>query len=180
MDSLIQNALAYYDKGIEKYKKIFEKIDHDKTLLIKSTHDLMKNHIELYDKNGNKMLTAEYECIGEYFNNLWIWSWAYPLDYNESILAKKILNYGVNLNTITVNDKKSSNFNTLNIFLKSELVTSRIYILNKIQLEIHIAIAGYLCKNPIIFVDKQNKLSDENNYIINSYYFLSNIKLNKL
>lgn len=173
MDNLIQTALAYYDKNMLKYKEIFKKVDSSKVLNFENKHDLEPNVIELYDNNGNKLMTANYEKVGSYINNLWIWSWASTEITTKNIkLAKKILNYGVDLIAIYDDKSREYKYNSINIFLKTELVTSRIFISNRLQLDIHLAIASYICKNPIIF-SVYLKTNGLNYY---DYYFLSNIK----
>jgi|APSaa5957512622_1039677.scaffolds.fasta_scaffold50727_2 hypothetical protein len=173
MDTFIQNALAYYDKNMKKYKKIFNKVDHSKVLLFESGHDLEPDTLELYDKDGNKLLTANYDHIGSYINNLWIWSWATTTVSPNIKLSKKILNYGIDLSLIK--DVRFKDYNLINLLLKTELVTSRIFIMNKIQLDIHLAIASYICKYPIIF----GVLNKTDNIEVYDYHFLSDIKLTK-
>ena len=56
---------------------------------------------------------------------------------NQINLIKKVLNYGINLD----NDS---------IFLKSELITSRFKIVNSLQLDMHLAIASYISKEPFV------------------------------
>mgnify|MGYP007066229942 CR=1 FL=1 len=171
MNILIQNALSYYDKNMHKYKKIFDKVDHSKALVIENKHDLEPDMIELFDKNGKKLLTATTERIGKFINNLWIWCWALMFETTKrGRLSKKILDYGVNL--ILIESPKFKEQNFINMLLKTELVTSRIFIMNKLHFDIHLAISSYICKNPIIF---GLCISEEIN--IYDYYFLSNIKL---
>ena len=55
-----------------------------------------------------------------------------------SYISRKILNYGLDLTP----DEQ---------FLKSELITSRFRISSKIQLDIHVALASYLTKMPLIY-----------------------------
>jgi hypothetical protein len=58
---------------------------------------------------------------------------------NSTYLSRKLLNYGLDIDNEEL------------IQLKSELITSRFKIKNTLQLDIHLALAGYLCKNPIIY-----------------------------
>lgn len=176
MDRLVQNALSYYDEHMQKYQKIFNKVDHSKTLTITNQFDLESDSIELFDKNGNKLLTANIEYIGKYINNLWIWSWS-TMEYSTKNirLSKKILDYGINLIIVQENgDDKIKHKNSMNLLLKTELTSSRVFISNKLYLDMHLAIAGYICKRPIIFGLTINE--DVKYY---NYYFLSNIRIEK-
>lgn len=137
---LIINALKYYDLNNGKYFKIFDKIKYYS--IVRSESDLEHNIVIFYDKHKNVILQSKYEILGIYNSdsNLWAWSWAMPsYQKNEVYLARKILNYGLDL------------IPHESLFLKSELITSRFKINDVIQLDIHAAIASYISKNPIVY-----------------------------
>jgi hypothetical protein len=177
----VTNALEYYDTNIEKYKNIFKNIRYIKFEF--GEDDLTYNIINMYDKNKNKIFSSRYELIGTYNNeyNLWVWSWSRPtMKRNNTFTTKKLVNYGIDL------DPKYS-------FLKSELITSRFRITNPIQIDIHISLASYLSKNPVIFkysIGKKNiestefdefidiTLTDETEYSETNYFFI--LDYNKL
>jgi len=135
---LVLNALKYYDTNSEKYSKIFTKTKYYSLEMTQS--DIEHNIIILFDKDKNEIFRSRYEYLGLYYSHLklWVWGWSIAsLQKNEILLSKKILNYGIDL---------GKDF----AFLKSELITSRFRISDEIQLDIHISIASYIAKNPII------------------------------
>ncbi|AYV78752.1 MAG: hypothetical protein Edafosvirus30_3 [Edafosvirus sp.] len=136
---LVADALEYYDKNIDQYGNMFKDIKYI-SFEIKSS-DIQHNIIHMYDKDKNEIFRSNYEVIG-LFNNMsktWTWAWSNPVfSKNTTYISKKILNYGIDLDP----DVK---------FLKTELITSRFRISSMIQLDIHVAIASYLSKKPVIF-----------------------------
>ena len=145
---LIPIALEYYDNNIEKYEKFVKKVKNID--FQKSQSDLEHNKITFIDKNNNKIYTSRYENIGIYSTkeNIWTWAWSVPVfEKNSIFLIKKMLNYGIDLND--------------NVFLKGELITSRFKISNKYQLDIHLALASYICKQQMIFIIKNNSNMDK-------------------
>ena len=152
----VTNALEYYDANIEKYKNIFKNIKYIK--FAHGENDMSYNIINMYDKNKDKIYSSRYEVIGIYNNeyNLWVWSWSIPtMKKNNTFTTKKIVNYGIDL------DPKYK-------FLKSELITSRFRISNPIQIDIHLSLASYLSKNPVIFkynIGKQHTETIDEEYV---------------
>ena len=137
---LITQSLNYYDINTEKYSKLYDKFKYYS--IITSESDTDHNRIVFYDKNKEIIFKTRYEILGMYnaTSNLWIWGWSIPsLQKNELYLSRKILNYGFD---VLLNESH---------FLKSELITSRFRISDTLQLNIHISIASYISKNPMIF-----------------------------
>ena len=168
-NTIIKSALSYYDQNNSKYTDLFDKIKMTK---IKSnTKDMSKSKIFFYDNNNKLFMKGDYEIAGNFYNKykLWIWSWAIPvLVKNKTLLSRKILNYGLDID--------SSNKPAINFFIKSELTTSRFKI-NKLQLDIHIALISYICKEPIIYpyIDYLSD-TDKDNYVI-WYMFILNLEV---
>lgn len=139
--NIFSKALEYYDMHKEKYFEINNKIKFIK--FIKAKNDYEHNLIEFYDENKNKILSSRYEIMG-YFkkkSNNWKWAWANTrLNPNTIFLSKKILNYGLDLESTPEN-----------MFIKNELITGEFNVKNKLQIELHISIASYLSKKPFIF-----------------------------
>lgn len=138
-NDIIQTAFSYYDKNSEKYEMKFihvQYVDFKKT-----DKDTDRNIINMYDKDNKLLFSYKYELIGVFYgiSNTWSWGWSLPrFTKNTVYTSRKILEYGLDLD----ND---------NVFLKTELVTSRFKISNPIQLDLHLAIASYLSKIPIIY-----------------------------
>jgi len=168
--NLIANALEYYDLHNQKYEKLLNnavRLEVDTKL-----GDLNSPQITLFDKNDKELLTAEYQYIGMYYKlfDIWVWAWGHSLyDKNATKLSRKILEYGLDLRPN----------NILNGILRAQLITSRFKIQKKAQLDIHLALAGYLTKQPIIYKYK-NVLDNKNpnNYTIECYSLI-NIKVKK-
>lgn len=137
-DEIIAPALEFYDRTNEQYKSLFDKLSPLKFKKDASEHDLEHNKITFYDDQKKELLTSNYEVVGIYssVHKMWSWGWSIPLlRKNEIYISRKILNYGLDIE--------------YSIFLKTELVTSRFEISDKIQLDIHLAIATYLSKKVI-------------------------------
>jgi len=137
--TLVNNALEYYDKNIDKYKHKFKDIVY--LSLDYKDNDIEQNNIIFYDRNLRVLFTSKFERLGMYDAKTGIWSWAWTIPKykkNETNIIRKILNYGAEL------DPSS-------IYIKTELVTSRFRITNNAQLDLHCALASYLSKKPIIF-----------------------------
>lgn len=137
--TIVVNALEYFDTNNEKYRHLFKNAKFIK--FITATNDMDHNTIVIYDKNKDEILNSRYEIIGLYNNdsNIWAWAWSIPVfKKNSTYTSKKIINYGMNL------DPEVS-------FLKTELITSRFKIANHIQLDIHVSLASYISKNPVVY-----------------------------
>lgn len=161
--NLIKNSLNYYDKNMEKYNKFLSKIRYVNFVFY--TEDTKKSIIIFYDKDKKEIFKSRYEVLGAYNNTskTWIWGWSIPnASKNLTFISKKILNYGLDIDD---NDE--------NLFLKTELITSRFRITNEIQLEIHIAISSYISKIPLLFnihilPERLMKLNENKFYEINT------------
>lgn len=139
--NIVTNSLEYYDKNMEKYDKIISKIKYWKVESVDS--DLEHSKIIFYDKNKKEIFKTRYEIIGLYndISNTWVWAWSIPFfRRNSTYISKKILNYGLDIPP-----------DTENRFLKSELITSRFRVSDKIQLDLHVSIASYISKKPMIY-----------------------------
>lgn len=170
INTLVSDALEYFDTNHEKYGLYFKNVKSIKFEEAMSDTDYYK--IIFYDKNQNMMGKSRYENIGIYSQKGRVWTWAWSISTfakNTINIIRKVLNYGIDID----NSKK---------FLKNELITSRFEISNKIQIDIHIAIASYLSKQPAIFIIKKLPYSVDKNEIVNEvdfytdsddlYYFL--------
>jgi len=163
--SIIPTSLEYYDKNMQKYKSLLRKIKGHK--LETTPFDMEKNKIILYGKDNEIILKTEYEIIGFYNNPYKMWSWAWSVPWfkkNSTYISRKILFYGLDLDS------------TEDLFLKTELLTSRFQITDVVQLELHIAIASYLAKKPLIYNYKHHfDTKDPENYTIYYLFLLSDI-----
>jgi hypothetical protein len=102
--------------------------------------DASRNIIEFYDKDKNKIFESEYELIGSFtpHNKIWSWAWSIPIiKSSHTYIIGKIFNYARQLPTTE-------------LFLRTELLTSKFKISTSIQLDIHTSIASYLSKQPFI------------------------------
>jgi hypothetical protein len=139
--NIILNSLEYYDKNSETYNKLLSKAKYYKQK--KRYGDMQHHTIFFYDKNKKEIFKSNYELIGLYnhFSKLWSWAWSIPwLRKNEAYLSRKILNYGLD----TVPEEGS-------MYMRTELITSRFRISNPIQLDLHVSMASYLSKMPLVY-----------------------------
>ena len=137
--SIVPDALDYFDKYNEYYENYLKNVRYIE--INYSNIDTSHSVIILYDSKKKELFRSRYETIGlhDETEQVWIWSWAIPTSRKTTtIISRKILNYGVDMNT---ND----------LVLKTELITSRFKISNPIQIDIHLAISAYLSKQKLIF-----------------------------
>ena len=137
--TLVTNALEYYDINNETYENVLKNVTYIK--IRESSNDIDRNVLILYDGNKKKIIQSSYEIIGVYNSgtNTWTWAWAIPIfKKNSTNIVRKLWNYGTSLDPSVK-------------YLKTELITSRFRVADKIQLDIHVGIAGYLSKNPLIY-----------------------------
>jgi hypothetical protein len=149
--SLVKDALAYYDTNNEKYNKII--LDNKYFKIIKNKLDSEHNTIILYNENKKEIYKSRYEIIGiyDFYNSVWTWGWSIvDLRKNTTSIIRKVLQYGLEL------DPEDN-------FIKIELINSRFRVSNRTQLDIHLAIASYLSKKPVIYelVIDENKESQK-------------------
>ena len=165
---LIVNSFNYFDKNKEKYNNKFDKVNY--ISIDSNKKDLEHDIMYFYDSDFKELFKSRFERIGIFdkISGIWIWGWAVShFKKNETNIIRKILHYGTEL------DPDS-------IFLKTELTTSRFKITNRVQLDLHCAIASYLSKKPIIFkynLFNLHRLID-NKYldILNPDYTINNDK----
>jgi hypothetical protein len=136
---LVNNSLEYYDKNIEEYQYVLNKIYYCK--FIDSDKDLEYNKIIFYNKDKEELFTTRYENIGIYqdINKLWSWAWSIStLKKNTTNIIRKILTYGTELDSDS-------------LFIKNELITSKFKITHETQIDIILAISAYLSKKTFIY-----------------------------
>lgn len=161
VNTLVSDALEYFDINHEKYDPFFKNVKSIK--FEEATNDLDHYKIIFYDKNGNMIGKSRYENIGIYSQKGQIWTWAWSVSTfakNTINIIRKVLNYGIDID----NSKR---------FLKNELITSRFKISDKTQIDIHIAIASYLSKQPATFIIKKLPYSLEKNEIVSDVNFFN-------
>ena len=136
----ITDSLEKYDKNNDFYDNMFKNIHSVKYIMNDSEIDY--DQVLFYDKDGKKIIEANYEIAGTYFvkKMVWVWPWS-DATYNKKLItkSKNLLLYGLKLSS-------EQNFS-----LKLELINSRFLISDPIQIDIHLAIASELSKNPCIF-----------------------------
>ena len=163
--SLVPRALEFYDGGHEKIKMLNRLAESAVPNIIFYQGDLGRSKIEFTDKEKNILLTSEFEYIGIYYPKMkvWSWPWAVPgTNKNDTYLSRKILEYGLDISSDVL------------LGLKMELITSRFFVTDAVQVDIHLAVSAYLLKNPYIYQHVIRVDEDSDNYFI---YFL--ILLNK-
>ncbi len=143
--SVVKDALEYYDRNMENYEKLVHQIRY-----VKLTNNNKKTGVyglyhTFYDKHKNELFTSRTEILAKYYDKLkiWVWGWGIAsIDASFATIIRKVLLYGTG---IQINDDAKHM-----IWLKNELVTSRIKMTDEAQLDIHCAIACYLSKQVLI------------------------------
>ncbi len=166
MDNItfVTTSLKYFDENSEKYDGVLKHAKYIKYIF--AENDMTNNIVVFFDKNKNEIFKSRYEIIGLYNTdvNTWTWSWAIPtFKKNNTGTARKLLNYGLMLDPSVK-------------YLKTELITSRFRVADFVQLDIHIAIASYISKNP--FVYKYGEISDIRKSVDNEGYIFINPNTN--
>ena len=168
MNSIIKNALYYYDSNQDNIIKLLKKIyyiEYDKT-----NHFTRK--IKLYDINKGILLESSYEIAAIFNPNTSIWKWAWSisnLDKQYTIISRKIFDYAINLDPIN------------ELLLRDKLITSDIKIFNELQFDIFVSLASYISRSPFIlkipFIKTESIKRNENEDTNKSEnFFLSNYK----
>lgn len=155
---IISKSLQDYDSNSDLIRYLQK---HTRLETIEKKIDTERDVWIFYDRDTNDILfETEVEVLGIYHKKVgvWIWAWSVP---NYSIikinLSKELLLYALSLGF------ESS-------YLKTLLITSRGSIVDPIQLDIHIALASYIIKNPYIYPYEQ--IID--GYSMFRYYILLN------
>lgn len=161
VNNLIKKSLEYYDKQQTKHKHYWYESD-----IITESNE---NKVILVDsKNENNIkLKSTYEVLGIFDNQtkVWIWAWLLPyLTYNETIISRKLLDYGLKL-------EPDSNTND-HFYIKSQLLNSRILIEDDIELDIHLALVSYLVKELYLFVIKTETYYNSEKTKYSTIYYL--------
>jgi hypothetical protein len=136
---LVINSLEYLDKANEENNNLFKRIHYCK--FIDVDKDLEYNKVIFYDKDKKEIYQSIYENIGVYHNDTEIWEWAWSISSfkkNSTNIIRKILTYGTELDSDS-------------LFIKNELITSKIKISDPVQLEIVLSLSSYLSKKQLIY-----------------------------
>lgn len=138
--NIIKDSLNYYDTNNLKYSHIMKKVKYIKYYMEDDTEMYI---CHFYDKDKKLIFKSSIEFIGRYHkqSNIWNWGWAYSMMSKPLInTSKNIFLYAFDLYTDTIS----------NILIKQQLLTSRLYISNNIQIETFCSIASYLTKTELI------------------------------
>jgi len=160
LKSLIDKAIYYYDIKSIEYKNY---IDSDNIIINRENQTIEFPDID-------KTLISKYEILGIFDNttNIWMWGWMIPdFTSNETDIVKKLLNYGLKI-TPSLSEKISPD----RLYLKTQLVNSRFLLEDDFQLELHLAISSYLCKDNFKFVYYKRKYLSENKKRYITIYYL--------
>lgn len=143
---IIQDSLKYYDENNLKYSKYMEKVHYIRYKKIEGGN--IDGMICIFhDIDKKELFRSKVELVGKHYKKFNIWSWAWGLPLAEKSLINTIKNI-----FIYATDIYSQNgfMNSNNIILKQNLLTSRLLINNKIQLDIYCALSSYLSKIDLI------------------------------
>jgi hypothetical protein len=140
-NNLIKKSLEYYDKQQTKHKYYCNNID-----LIVNNKETIITIVDSENINNIKLKTR-YEILGMFDNQtkVWIWAWLLPfLNLTETVISRKLLEYGLKLEPNSNTDD--------HLYVKSQLLNSRLLIEDSIELDIHLALVSYLVKDLYLFV----------------------------
>ena len=137
MNSIIKNALYYYDSNQDNIIKLLKKIYYFE--MIKTNY--FTKRIKLYDVKKKILLESSYEIAAIFNPNTSIWKWAWSisnLDKQYTNISRKIFDYAINLDPIN------------EFLLRDKLITSDIKIFNELQFDIFVSLASYISRSPFI------------------------------
>lgn len=141
LSDFIVKSLEYYDNQKTKNINYFEQEYFNLDI-----NDI-SNEISFISKNKISKLSNRYQVLGV-FNietRIWLWSWvAHDLNISQTELATNLLLYGLKIDSSIDTD--------LFIYLKTQLVNSKLLIENDIALDIHLSMISYLLKEKILFI----------------------------
>ena len=140
IDEIIKKSNKHYDNMNIKYKKDIENIINNKIIL----------------------KPDEYEKLGILYDNIFIWGWLLDTELENTVVTRKLLEYGSNIDKISHPDTYK--------YLKPLLLTSRIEIKTDIELDNLIALMSYLLKDKIKFIVKTKEIirhESKDNYLTN-------------
>lgn len=149
--NLIKESLSYFDKQNLKYNN-----------LIESKKKINPDKVVFYDENNNEKSKYNYEVLGTFYNKtkVWMWGWMWA---EETPISDGLLKYGLKIDSRMISDRPEF------MFIKTQLINSRILLENSINLDIQLALSSYLIKDKCIFVCPHKEfinVDDPNDYII--------------
>ncbi|AYV85123.1 MAG: hypothetical protein Satyrvirus4_20 [Satyrvirus sp.] len=139
VQSIISNALIEYDTAQPVIRYIIRNTSLEG---VKTSTDTERSSFKFIDKETKEVLIdTEVEILAIFYSKLKVWSWAWSqpgLLNSENFLAKDILIYALKLGS----DMS---------YIKAILTTSRGLIKDSNQIDINLAIASSIIKQPYIY-----------------------------
>ena len=144
---IIKKSLDLYDEQNEKNKEFIEHSAVRRLYTIQGSNindETAKEREIIYF--GETSFNYEILCVFDLKTRIWAWSWLFPLlNKKFSYESRQLLNYALDKNIISINDEE-------NIFIKTQLTNSRLYIPDSFQLDIMLALCSYLLQDRIKFI----------------------------
>jgi len=150
MDNNINDIKTFIKKRLDildKSKLIYKNYINTTDFITKKDNDIIT-----FNKNNEIIYSGNFSLFGLFDINtqVWIWAWAIPDNVvNHTIETKKMLEYGLTL--------EPSTNSSIQYYIKSHLVNSRLFFENEIFLDIHLALSLYLSKAKFIYTTIKNK-----------------------
>lgn len=158
IQNLVGESLKFYDTH---QKMIRYMMKYWRFELISSTSDTQRAVMTFRNRiTEEKEITTETEVLAIYYEkyHLWLWSWSHPFaTSSQSYLARQMLLYALNLGPDMT-------------YIKSLLVTSKGIIQDPIQVDINLAVAAGIIKQPYIYPN----ITYIDDYALIHYYILIN------
>lgn len=160
VQSIISNALIDYDSAQPLIRYLLNST-YLEVPLIDSNTDLERLKFKFIDKKSNiPIITTEVEILAVFYDKFNVWSWAWSLSglkNSQYYLSKEILLYALKLGSELT-------------YIKSILITSRGIIKDPNQLDINLALASSIIKQPYVY-PYNHQIGDDN---LIYYYILLN------
>lgn len=127
---------------LDRAKPVIKYLQKNAKLTLESfDNDYQRRKFFFRDKNNRLILETEIEILAIYYKKLkvWCWAWSQPtLKNSQNYLSKEILLYGLKLEPSLS-------------YIKSILTVSRGVIKDEIQIDINLAIASSIIKQPYVY-----------------------------
>lgn len=162
ISDVISKALEDYDS----VKPIIKHLQKNASFQIvyPSNPDIQRSVYRFTDKiTNNLILESESELLAIYYKkyNVWSWAWANTsLSEGDTYFSKQLVEHAIRLKS----DMS---------YIKSLLITSRGLIKDDIQIDINLALAASIIKQPFIFTKKIPVTNDKDDFV-NHYVILLN------
>lgn len=158
----IRNKLDIYDKSNDDYKHLID-IKKDSEFIEYGKYEKNEEitehlHYVIFKNNKKKKIyRGNITKLGIFFEDskIWVWAWAIPTTKpNDTYACRNILLYGLELDIYQQKGDTILPTYYIDLYQKPMFITSRLYINNKIMLDILLALSLGITKAKFVWFTK--------------------------